>query len=78
MALNISHNEHAGMLDILWRSEGSGYCIQYSAYPRINWIWNHVTDASYTLLLMNTTYNLLISLHPEMNMISNFTIGMCT
>ena len=65
------------MLDILWDSEGNGYCIQSSAHPRINGIWNHVTNASYTLQLMDTTYNLLISLHPEMNMTSNFTIGMC-
>ena len=64
------------MLDILWGSEGNSYCIQYSAYPNINGIWNHVTNASHTLLLMN--YNLLISLHLEMDIISNFTIGMCT
>ena len=65
------------MLDILWVSEGNGYCIQYSAHPRINGIWNHVTEGSYPLSLMNTTYKVLISLRPEMNMISNFTIGMC-
>ena len=76
-ALNISHKENTSMLDIHWNSDGNGYCIQYSAPPRLNGNWNHVTNASYTILLMNTTYKISISLH-KMNMTSNFTIGMCT
>ena len=35
-----------------------------------------MTNASYIVPLMNTTYEISISLHPEMNMVSNFTIGM--
>ena len=77
-ALNISHKENTSMLDIHWNSDGNGYCIQYSAHPRLNGNWNHVTNASYTILLMNTTYKISIALHHEMNMTSNFTIGMCT
>ena len=71
----MSQNQNTSMLVIHWNSEGQGYCIQSFAYPRVNGIWNHVTNASYALPLMNTTYEIIIFLHPEMNMASNFTIG---
>ena len=75
-ALNISQNQNTSMLVIHWNSEGHGdYCIQSYAYPRANGIWNRVTNASYTLPLINSTYEIIIFLHPEMNMGSNFTIG---
>ena len=73
-ALNISLND-TSMLDIHWNSDGNGYC--YSIQSSAHGNWNHVNSASYTILLMNT-YKISISLHHEMNMISNFTIGMCT
>ena len=63
------------MLDIDWVSEGNGYCIQSLTHPRANGSWNYLTTASYTLPLENTTYQIMISLHPDMNMASNFTIG---
>ena len=63
------------MLDILWSSEKNGYCIQSSAHPRDNGMWNPVTNASYTLPLENKTYEITIALQPVMNTFSNFTIG---
>ena len=77
-ALHISHNEHTGMLDLHWNSEGRGSCVQFSVYPKVTESWNLVTNASYTLPLINTTYEIAISFHPDMNMVSNFTIGMCS
>ena len=65
-ALNVSKRySNMGMIDVHWDFGGNGYCIQYSAHPRVNEIWNLVTNGSYTLPLRNITYELIISLHPE-------------
>ena len=66
------------MLGIHRGSKGNSYCIQSFANLRVNGIWNPVTDASYTLPLINATYKMNVSLYPEMNMILNFTIGIGT
>ena len=64
------------MLDIHWISEGNGYCIQ-SSHLRYNGSWSYAATGSYTLPWENKTCELTISLHPVMNMASNFTIGKC-
>ena len=76
-ALNVSQSySNTGMLEVHWDFGGNVYCIQSSAHPRVNDIWNLVTNGSYTLPLINITYELIISPHPEIYMSSYFTIGM--
>ena len=75
-ALNVSQRySNTGMLDIHWAFGGNVYCIQSSAHPRLHEIWNIVTNGSYTLPLIDITYDLIISPHPEIYKSSNFTIG---
>ena len=64
------------MLDIHWEPEGNCYYIQLCTHPGVTESRNSVTTASYILPLENKTYEITISLHPEMNIASNFTIGM--
>ena len=70
--LDISQTEESLNIS-LTGAEGRHYFIQ-SFSPQSNWTCTN--DTSFTLSLINTTYDITISLCPEMNNSVKFSIGL--